>query len=66
MKSRFSPFQIVNCAFFAGSLCDLLYRLEEFCAICEKSCERKLSELRKAIDDFHDVVVLRLNAVIYF
>lgn len=59
----FSPFQIANGAFFAGSLCDLLYRFEEFCSIQRRNSSGKLEQLRKAIDSFHNVVVIRLNKV---
>ncbi|VDM99768.1 unnamed protein product [Thelazia callipaeda] len=60
----FSPFQIANYAFFATSLCDLLYNFEEFCSIREKLFSKEFIPLRKAIDSFHNVVVLSLNKVL--
>ncbi|EJW87316.1 hypothetical protein WUBG_01777 [Wuchereria bancrofti] len=59
-----TPFQIANCAFFASCLCDMLYRLEEFCSIHEKNFTSKFEQLRKAIDIFHNVIVRRLNEMI--
>lgn len=59
-----TPFQIANCAFFASCLCDMLYRLEEFCSIHEKNFTSKFEQLRKAIDVFHNVIVRRLNEMI--
>uniref|UniRef100_A0A915C0A5 Uncharacterized protein n=1 Tax=Parascaris univalens TaxID=6257 RepID=A0A915C0A5_PARUN len=59
-----TPFQIANCAFFASSLCDILYRFEEFCSIHEKKSADCFTELRCSIDDFYFVVVHHLNQMV--
>ncbi|VDN30856.1 unnamed protein product [Gongylonema pulchrum] len=59
-----TPFQIANCAFYAGSLCDLLYRFEEFCSIQNQQLSGNFEQLRKAIDSFHSIVVIHLNKML--
>ncbi|VDM50050.1 unnamed protein product [Toxocara canis] len=58
-----TPFQVANCAFFASSLCDILYRLEEYCSIHEKKSSQCFASLRTSIDDFYFAVVRHLNQV---
>ncbi|KHN83115.1 hypothetical protein Tcan_10698 [Toxocara canis] len=59
-----TPFQVANCAFFASSLCDILYRLEEYCSIHEKKSSQCFASLRTSIDDFYFAVVRHLNQMV--
>lgn len=55
-----TPFHIANNAFFASSVCELLYEFESHCSsnLGTLQCFEKL---RSSIDDFYTVVVKRLN-----
>lgn len=59
-----TPFHIANNAFFASSLCDILYRFEEYCSIYEKKLADEFEKLRNAIEDFYFAVVKQLNKMV--
>uniref|UniRef100_A0A1I7ZXP7 Uncharacterized protein n=1 Tax=Steinernema glaseri TaxID=37863 RepID=A0A1I7ZXP7_9BILA len=57
-----TPFHIVNCAFFARVLADILFRFEEYCVIQGRIPTADTQELKRAIDDFNFQIVQSLNA----
>jgi len=59
-----APYIIAHCAFFASSLCDMLYRLEEFVALHGQCSSASGNYLRKAVDELYVNVVKRLNYVL--
>ncbi|KAI1714234.1 hypothetical protein Ddc_11416 [Ditylenchus destructor] len=59
-----SSYLITNYALFASSLCDMLYRFEEYCSIHLNNISSQVNPLRSAIDDFHSNVVKGLNQIL--
>ncbi|KAK6027729.1 hypothetical protein OSTOST_06238, partial [Ostertagia ostertagi] len=57
-----SAFQISNTSAFATSLCDMLYTFCDCAANTVLSSEKTIiSELRRAVDDFNEIVVEKLS-----
>jgi hypothetical protein len=57
----FSVFDVTSMLFYTSTLCDMLYRFEEFTSI---HCSTKKGlYLQRATDDFYSNVVKQLNSV---
>uniref|UniRef100_A0A915DEQ7 Uncharacterized protein n=1 Tax=Ditylenchus dipsaci TaxID=166011 RepID=A0A915DEQ7_9BILA len=57
-----TPYSVKNHAFFASSICDLLYRFEEFCSTNVDSEE--CVHLRKTVNEFYSTLVKGLDELL--
>uniref|UniRef100_A0A0N5AT99 CID domain-containing protein n=1 Tax=Syphacia muris TaxID=451379 RepID=A0A0N5AT99_9BILA len=55
-----TPFHIANSAFFASSLCELLYEFQSHCS-SKLGPLKYFASFRSSIDDFYEIVVKHLN-----